>query len=87
MQQLDATGRQVTLIHFVTTAPSVPSATNAQGAPTTRECVACMPNMVEFGKTMYHPVVLRTNDPRAATCPQCKKTDVFLRALKDSRVG
>lgn len=40
-----------------------------------------MPNMTEFGTTQYHPHVLRTNDPRAASCPQCKKTDHYIRAM------
>ena len=63
MEQLLPDGTLITIIHFV-----------CQVDP---ERIACMPNMTEFGSTMYHPHVMRTNEPRAVTCPQCRKTEVF----------
>lgn len=66
VEQIGYSGERTTVIHFVFQIP---------------ERVACMPNMTEFGTTQYHPHVLRTNDPRAASCPQCKKTDHYIRAM------
>jgi hypothetical protein len=63
MDQLLLTGERVTLIHFV--------------FQTEPERIACMPNMTEFHQTQYHPNYQRSNDHRAVTCPQCKKTEVF----------
>lgn len=63
MEQVDAHGQVITLIHFV-----------FQVDP---ERVACMPNMAEFHSTPYHPNYQRTNESRAVTCPQCKRTEVF----------
>lgn len=67
VEQINQLGQPITLIHFV-----------FQVNPTR---LACMPNMTEFGQTQYHPVVLHTNDSRAATCPACKRTNVYKTAL------
>lgn len=63
MEQIDAYGRSVTLIHFV-----------YQNAP---ERIACMPNLREFHLTPFHPAYQRTNSTAATTCPACKKTDAY----------
>lgn len=39
--------------------------------------IPCMPNMVEFHATVYHPAYHRSDDTRAVTCPACKKTPTF----------
>ena len=44
--------------------------------------IACMPGMAELHATMYHPAVHRSDDPRAVTCPACKKSTVFVESLK-----
>lgn len=59
MEQVDSQGRSVTLIHFV-----------SQVDP---ERIACMPNMKEFHQTQHHLNYQRSNEPRAVTCPACKK--------------
>lgn len=63
MIQITPTGQSFTIIHFV-----------FQENP---ERVACMPNMTEFHETMYHKNILRSNDPRAVSCPACKRTDAY----------
>lgn len=60
MDQVTPTGQVITLVHFV-----------FQVNP---ERIACMPNMKEFGQTMYHPAVHSTSAPQAVTCPACKAT-------------
>lgn len=42
--------------------------------------LVCMPNVVEFHATREHHHHLHTNDPRAVTCPACKKTPIFIKA-------
>lgn len=69
VEQLGSDGRFRAIIHFAYAVP-----TGAQ--------VACMPNMREFGETMYHRHVLLTDDPRAVTCPACKKTDAWMGATQ-----
>lgn len=63
MEQVDAHGQKITLVHYV-----------FQVDP---ERVACMPNMEEFHSTPYHPAVHRTNDTRAVSCPQCRRTEQY----------
>lgn len=63
MEQLNALGQTITLIHYV-----------FQVDP---ERIACMPHMQEFHSTKYHPNYQRTNDPRAVTCPACKATGEY----------
>jgi hypothetical protein len=63
MDQVDVQGMATTLVHFV-----------FQEDP---ERIACVPNMVEFHSTQYHPNYQRTNDPRAVTCPQCMETGMY----------
>lgn len=63
VNQITADGQSFTLIHYV--------------FQTDPERVACMPNMMEFGRTKYHDVVLRSNATGAVTCPACKKTDQY----------
>ena len=71
MDQVDAIGRTLTLIHFV-------YALTDASPPEYR--IACMPNMTEFHLTPFHPNYQRTNGPQAVTCPACKKTDVYKQA-------
>lgn len=66
MDQVDAFGRTMTLVHFV-----------FQAEP---ERIACMPGMQEFHATPHHPNYQRTNDPRAVSCSACKKTDSYKQA-------
>lgn len=63
MHQVSPTGESFTLIHYV--------------FQTDPERVACMPNMTEFGRTMFHDMVLRSNATNAVTCQACKKTEHF----------
>lgn len=63
MEQIDAGGNATTLVHFV-----------YQSEP---ERIACMPNMVEFHSTAYHKNYQRSNDPRAVSCPACRRTDAY----------
>jgi hypothetical protein len=67
MEQVDALGRAGTLIHF----------TYEVGKDWR---IACMPNMIEFYRTMYHPSYQRSNDTRAVTCSACKESPVFKKA-------
>ena len=59
MDQLNRNGSSITIIHFLT--------------QTDPERIACMPGMTEFHETLYHPVVRRTNEILAVTCPACLK--------------
>lgn len=40
--------------------------------------VACMSGLTEMHETTGHPTIQRTDDPRAVTCPMCKRSSVFL---------
>lgn len=64
MDQLGYRGQSTTLVHF--------SQVGEAG-----ERVACMPGMTEFHLTPHHPNYQRSNDPRAVTCPACKRTDAY----------
>lgn len=66
MDQLRPDGVTITLIHY----------TYAAGLGEDYR-IACMPNMVEFHQTMYHPNYQRTNDVRAVTCPACIKSAAY----------
>lgn len=68
MDQINAQGQTVTLIHFV--------------FQTDPERIACMPNMTEFHQTSHHPHYQRTNCAEAVSCPACKKTDMFKMARR-----
>ena len=74
MDQIGPTGQVITLIHFTYEVSG-------------QWHIACMPNMLEFHKTLYHPAYERTNDHRAVTCPQCEKTAVYEEAAVMSNVG
>ncbi len=63
MEQVDASGQKVTLVHFA-----------FQVYPTR---LSCMPNMTEFGLTPYHPVCMHTNAHQAVTCPACKASATY----------
>ena len=69
MDQVGMYGNVTTLIHFVFSSGS-------------EWRIACMPNMTEFHKTDYHPHYQRTDDPRAATCPACKRTEEFKKKME-----
>ena len=73
MDQILPTGRNITLIHFVFPV--------SDQSPTEWR-IACMPKMTEFHLTPFHPNYQRTDDPRAVTCPACKKTDMYEKARK-----
>lgn len=45
--------------------------------------VACMPGVTELHKTKAHPTFMRSNDPRAVSCPACKKTRIFAELSKN----
>lgn len=64
MDQILPSGASITIIHF----------TYDVGGEWR---IACMPNMVEFHETQYHRNYLRSNEPRAVSCPQCNKTETF----------
>ena len=64
MDQVGPTGQVTTIIHLVH---------NASG----EWRLACMPNMTEFGSTLYHQHYPRSDDLRAVTCPQCKTTAAY----------
>lgn len=78
MDQITPGGGTLTIIHF-----AYPLSDDSP--PQYR--LACMPNMQsnEFGQTRYHGVHHHTNEPRAATCPACKRTDVFKKALERNK--
>ena len=65
MEQFNASGQPVTLIHL------------AYPISATEWRIACMPGMTEFHQTPHHPNYQRTNDTRAITCPGCKATAVY----------
>jgi hypothetical protein len=44
--------------------------------------IACMPNITDFRTTSHHPNYLRSDDPRAVTCPACKNTTTFKEKVK-----
>lgn len=47
--------------------------------------IACMPNTLDFKTSAHQPNFLRSNDTRAVTCPQCKKTAIFAEMQKRER--
>lgn len=67
-QQLLPNGASITIIHFT-------YETNGQWQ------IACMPNMREFHRTKFHKNYLRSNEPRAVTCPACKRSNVYVEAM------
>ena len=80
MDQVGESGIVTTIIHFSyirTPEPILPE--NAGEQPWR---IACMPKMVELHQTKYHPNYLRTNDPRAVTCPSCMNTDAYKHAMR-----
>ena len=85
MEQVGPQGQVTTLVHFTREAVVPPGDGAPEGPPVSGWCIACMPNMREFHRTLYHPSYQRSNDVRAVTCPACKKTTTFqerLRALE-----
>lgn len=44
--------------------------------------IACMPDVTSFRTSSYQPNYLRSNDTRAVTCDQCKKTSIFKEVQK-----
>lgn len=71
MEQISASGQPVTLLHFVR---EVSTSTGTEWR------ITCMPHMTEFHQTAYHPNYPRSDDPRAVTCPACKKTAAYREA-------
>ena len=69
MEQINELGQSVTVVHWMMDTPNGMR-------------VACMPNMVEFHATAYHPPVNRTDDVRASNCRACKKTAEFKSAVE-----
>ena len=39
--------------------------------------IACMPHVTDFRTSSFQPNYLRSNDTRAVTCQECKKTKIF----------
>lgn len=78
--QINAHGGMVTIIHFVSEVMVPP--TSEEGPPVPQWRIACMPNMTEFGETMYHKSYHRTDDVRGVTCPTCKKSDAYKQAAE-----
>lgn len=70
MDQVLPNGRTFTVIHLVTQ----PNGEDWR--------IACMPNMVEFHSTPYHPHYPRTDQAQAVTCPSCKNTDAYRQMRK-----
>ena len=70
MDQMQADGGMITLIHFI-------FSLNGSLAPNSWR-IACTPNMTEFHKTVHHPNRQYSEDSRAVTCPSCKRTTQFL---------
>lgn len=83
MNQLLPSGNSVTLIHFVSKMMVPPTDSEPEGPPSGQWRIACMPNMVEFHQTLYHPAYHRTDDPRAVTCPACMKSTAFKESKKN----
>jgi len=79
MDQVLITGETVTLVHFVHELVLPPL--ESEGPPVPQWRIACMPNMTEFHLTPYHPNYQRTDDARAVTCPACKKSKAFQKAI------
>lgn len=73
MEQINAGGTTITVIHF--------SYNNGS-----RECIACAPGMYELHATPFHPNFQRTNDPRSVSCNFCKMTPVFAQAASENAV-
>lgn len=68
MQQINQFGQVVTLIHL---------AIVVQGD---KRRLACMPGLAELHETTGHPSMQRSDDPRAVTCPACKRSALFVEA-------
>jgi hypothetical protein len=82
MNQVQADGSVVTLVHFL-------YAHAGGGSTGTDWRIACMPGVTEFHQTPHHPNYQMTNDTRATTCPSCKRTAPFKRAQEalDAALG
>ena len=50
-----------------------------------RYVIACMPHVTDFRTQRFQPNYLRSTDTRAVTCPQCKKTQIFVEVRKTER--
>lgn len=74
MEQVTATGGTVTLVHFLYDLSADGTAHQWR--------IACMPNMVEFHSTPYHPNYQRTDEARAVSCPACRRTAEYKRAVE-----
>ena len=77
-------GSRVTLIHFVYRLPRGPfgGTAVADAAGGQRWSVACVPNLLELHAANMRPTPWqRTDDPRAVTCPECKKSEAYRLAL------
>ncbi len=84
MDQINVLGQTTTLIHYFAYEKIFVNEKQTMMRDSWRSVemyVACMPNMTEFGQTIHHQLVMRTDCVQAVTCPQCKKTDVYHRAL------
>ena len=80
MDQVSATGRTITLVHFVSEVIPPLDNTEHKESLVTQWRISCMPNMIEFHATSYHPNYQRTDDVRAVSCPQCMKSLAFRQA-------
>ncbi len=50
--------------------------------------IACTPNLMEFGADRSRECPwMRSDDPRAVTCPLCKATEIFQQRLQEETVN
>lgn len=47
--------------------------------------IACMPSVIDFRTSSHQPNYIRSNDTRAVTCHECKKTSIFKEVQKRER--
>lgn len=85
MEQITATGVAITLIHLFSYEKYVVREEQTMMRDSWRDSpghIACMPGMTEFHRTKYHPAYQRSNDPRAVTCPACRRSHEYNRAME-----
>lgn len=44
--------------------------------------IACMPTVTNFATNAYFPNYLRSDEPAAVTCAECKKTEAYREARR-----
>lgn len=74
-EMVTARGEVIVLIHLFCEIMAPPL--NHEGPPIPQMRIACMPNMVEFGETIFHKHYQMTTEAPAVSCPMCKKTSHY----------